>query len=93
MKKLKKWITTEHETQKWTALNGAADDLIQKTDALRDAQARVPAAEEDYKTATTNYENAAKNRLDNIKQRIADNESPAKEVPPKTSQEFGSVTS
>ncbi|HEX5838894.1 MAG TPA: hypothetical protein VFY26_13755 [Anaerolineales bacterium] len=92
VKKLKEWIKTEYETKKWTALNAAADDLIQKTDALPAAQAKVPSAEEDYKKVTTKYEDAVKNRIDSIKQRIADNEMPAKEAPSKPSNDAVPLT-
>jgi chromosome segregation ATPase len=92
IKKLKEWIKPEFETKKWTALNAAADDLIQKTDALPAAQAKVPSAEEDYKKVTTKYEDAVKNRIDSIKQRIADNEMPAKEAPSKPSNDAVPLT-
>ena len=67
-------ITPESEAKLWQDLNTAADDLILKTNALLDAQGKVPAAETAYKTAKTEYENAAKVRLDTIKQRLADEE-------------------
>jgi chromosome segregation ATPase len=68
-------IKPEYEAAKWTALNAAANDLLAKTDALPTAQTQVPPAEEAYKAAKTEYENAVKNRLDTIKQRLADEES------------------
>lgn len=67
-------ITDETESKLWQDLNAAADDLILKTNALLDAQGKVPEAETAYKAAKTEYENAAKVRLDTIKQRLADEE-------------------
>lgn len=70
-------IKPEYEAEKWTALNAAAKNLLEETDALPDVQAEVPVAEAAYKAAKTEYENAVKKRLDNIKQKMADEEEPS----------------
>ena len=77
-----KVLQREYETNLWNELNSAANDLLEKTDALPIAQAQVSKPEADYKAAKTEYEDAVKNRIDSVKQRVADEdeERPAKEV-------------
>jgi hypothetical protein len=67
-------IKPEREAALWKELGAAAQDLLQKTDALPVAQAQVPPAEAALKAAKALYDDAVKNRLDTIKQQVADKE-------------------
>jgi hypothetical protein len=75
----------DYESNLWTELDAAAKDLLQKTDALPVAQAQVAQPEVEYKAARTAYEDAVKNRIDSIKQQVADEEDPTKGAPSKSS--------
>jgi chromosome segregation ATPase len=75
----------DYESNLWKELDAASKDLLEKTDALPVAQAQVAAPEAEYKAAKTAYEDAVKNRIDSIKQRVADEEEPVKTSPSKTS--------
>lgn len=66
-----KW-NADYEANLWKELNAAAKDLLEKSDALLAAQARVSESEAEYKAAKTEYENAVKNRIEAIKQLVPD---------------------
>lgn len=72
---LKNVTKPEYETSLWQALNNAVDDLILKTEALPTAQAQVPGKETAFSEAKAQYEEALKNRLDNIRKQVADQDS------------------
>jgi chromosome segregation ATPase len=62
----------EYEAGLWTNLSSAADDLIQKTDALPGIQAVVPTMEAEFSQAKAARDEAQKNRLDDIRKSLAD---------------------
>jgi chromosome segregation ATPase len=65
-------IKPEHTAALWTKLDSAVRDLLDKTDKLPAAQAKVSQAEAAFKAAKAQYDDAQKNRLDTIKQQVAD---------------------
>jgi chromosome segregation ATPase len=69
---LKDVTKPEYESSLWQALNNAVDDLILKTEALPAAQAEVPGKETAFNEAKAQYEEAKKNRLDDIRKQVAD---------------------
>jgi chromosome segregation ATPase len=85
-------LNPDYEANLWKELDAASKNLLEKTDALPVAQAQVAAPEAEYKAAKTAYEDAVKNRIDAIKQRVADEENPAKEVPSKPSYDTSPAT-
>jgi chromosome segregation ATPase len=71
-------MAEEHTTELWQAWNNATRELITRTDAHLQAQADVPPLETAVKEAKTKYEEASKNRLNDIKKRVADEERSSK---------------
>lgn len=65
-------IDQDHEKALWEDLDKKVNDLIQKKDALPIEQASASQADDEYKRARTAYEDALKNRLNDIKQQVAD---------------------
>jgi len=69
---LDKKMEAEYTTKRWEEWNNATRELITRTDALLAAQADVPKREIAAKEAKTEYEEASKNRLDDINKGVAD---------------------